>query len=109
MNGRLLLCIGMGVFVVHLGIFMILSHLRQAGEAPKPQPNFIVHSQVVTDQGTGEKTVYRQITVSTRLGTPAPTPVPKPVLAELEKVKEPAHPAAALEPNGAFNVPPKAP
>jgi len=87
-NGRLLLCIGMGVFVIHLGIFMILSHLR--GQPPPPTPpNFKVRSQVLVDRETGEKTVYRDITVSTKLGTPAPTPAAKPVLAATER--QPLH------------------
>lgn len=83
MNGRLLLCIAMGVFVAHLGVFMILAHLRPKPPAP-PGPNFKVKSQLVVDRETGEKTVYREITVSTKLGTPAPkaTPADKPLLVE---------------------------
>lgn len=81
MNGRLLLCIGMGVFVIHLGVFMILGHLRKP-PAPPPPPNFIVRSQVVVDRASGEKTVYREITVSTKLLAPSPTPAAQPVLAE---------------------------
>lgn len=85
MNARLLLCIGMGVFVAHLGVFMFLSHLRPAPPAP-PGPNFKVRSQVVVDRETGEKTTYREITVSTRLGTPAPkaTPAASAVLVDVE-------------------------
>jgi hypothetical protein len=81
-TGRLLLCIGMGVFVAHLGVFMILSHLRP--QPPKPlKNNFTVRSQVVVDRETGEKTVYREITVSTRIATPAPTPAAKSVLVDV--------------------------
>lgn len=62
----------MGVFVAHLGVFMLLSHLRPKPPAP-PKPNFTVRSQAVVDRDTGEKTIYREITVSTRLtGTPPP-------------------------------------
>lgn len=85
MNARLLLCIGMGVFVAHLGVFMFLSHLRP--EPPKPPgPNFKVRSQTVVDHETGEKTTYREITVTTRIGTPAPalSPAAKPVLIEAQ-------------------------
>lgn len=84
MNGRLLLCIAMGVFVAHLGVFMILGHLRPKPPKP-PEPNFKVRSQLVVDKDTGEKTVYREITVSTKLGTPAPkaTPAAKPMLGEV--------------------------
>ncbi|MEA3211215.1 MAG: hypothetical protein QOE70_4272 [Chthoniobacter sp.] len=79
MNTSLFCCIAMGVFVAHLGVFMILSHL-QPKRPPPPKPNFIVHSQTVVDRETGEKTVYREITVSTRIATPPPTPAPPPVL-----------------------------
>lgn len=86
MNGRLLLCIAMGVFVAHLGVFMILNNLRPKPPKP-PEPTFKVRSQLVVDRDSGEKTVYREITVSTRLGTPTPkaTPAIKPVLIEAEQ------------------------
>ena len=85
MNARLLLCIGMGVFVAHLGVFMFLSHLRPEPPQP-PGPNFKVRSQLVVDRETGEKTIYREITVSTRIGTPAPAAAPaaKLIRSELE-------------------------
>lgn len=65
----------MGVFVVHIGVVMFLSHLRpQTKSPPPPKSNFTVRSQAVTDRETGEKTIYREITVSTRF---APTPPSK--------------------------------
>jgi len=80
-NLKLFGCIAMGVFVVHLGVFMILGHLRP--KPPKPlEPNFKVRSQTVVDRETGETTVYREITVSTRLGTPSATPRAEKFLAE---------------------------
>lgn len=84
MNFRLVLCIAMGVFVVHLGVFMILTHLRAQPRAKRPAQNFKVRSQLVIDRETGEKTVYREITVSTRLATPAPVPTPTPAVLEVE-------------------------
>ncbi len=68
----LVLCVAMGVLVAHLGLFMLLDHLRPP--PPKPRkPNFIVRSQPAFDRDTGEKVTYREITVSTRFtGTPAP-------------------------------------
>lgn len=87
MTGRLLLCIGMGVFVAHLGIFMILDHLKPK-PPPPPPPTFKVRSQLVVDHATGEQTVYREITVSTRLGTPAPKATPA-VEAAVSEVKIP--------------------
>ena len=72
MNFRIFLCIAMGVFVSHLGVIMLLSHLRPQ-PPPPPKPNFTVRSQTVVDRDTGEKAVYREITVSTRFtGTPPP-------------------------------------
>ncbi len=75
MNFKLFGCVAMGVFVAHLGVFMLLSHLRPPPPKP-PEPNFKVRSQTVVDRETGETTVYREITVSTRLGTPAPKATP---------------------------------
>jgi len=83
-NGRLFLCIAMGVFVAHLGAFMFLSHLRPQPRTPLPQQNFKVRSQLVVDRDTGERTIYREITVSTHIATPAPTPSAKPALAGAE-------------------------
>jgi hypothetical protein len=73
----------MGVFVAHLGVFMFLSHLRD--EPPKPPgPNFKVRSQVVVDRDTGEKTIYREITVSTKMAPPAPGAVYTPAVVEVK-------------------------
>jgi hypothetical protein len=44
-----------------------------AENVPTPKPNFVVRSQAVTDRETGEKSIYREITVSTRfVATPSP-------------------------------------
>ena len=87
MNVRLFLCIAMGVFVAHLGVVMFLSHLRPQERRPLPPQNFKVRSQVVVDRDTGEKTIYREITVSTRvLPPPSPAPEVKPVLTEPESL-----------------------
>jgi hypothetical protein len=72
MNARLFLCIAMGVGVAHLGLFMLLSHLRPQVHTRIDEPNFKVRSQTVRDAATGERITYREITVSTRLPTPAP-------------------------------------
>lgn len=76
MNFRLLLCIVMGVFVAHIGVFMLISQLRPKPKivAPPP-PNFSAQERVVVDAETGEKTVYREITVSTQFDLePGPRP-----------------------------------
>jgi hypothetical protein len=79
MNFRLLCCIAMGVFTTHLGVIMLIAQFRPKPHlvAP-PKPNFTSKSTVVVDRATGEKTIYREITVSTKfVPTPAtPAPVP---------------------------------
>lgn len=77
MDFRLLCCIGMGVFVAHLGVFMIIEQLHPKPHIPPPpKPNFSAKSTAVVDPKTGEKTIYREITVSTKF-VPAPnTPAP---------------------------------
>ncbi len=68
MNLRLLGCIVLGVFTAHLGFFMLLVHLRpQMKLAPPRKPNFTAVSQTSVNPQTGEKTIYREITVSTKL------------------------------------------
>jgi hypothetical protein len=77
MQFRLLLCIGMGVFVIHIGVFMLISHLRPAPAYKlPPKPNFVSKSSTVVDPKTGEKTIYREITVSTKFAPTSPTPPP---------------------------------
>jgi hypothetical protein len=72
----------MGVFVAHIGVVMLLSHLRPQAKFVPPKQNFTVRSQTVIDRDTGEKTVYRDITVSTRL-VPAATPAPVPTFVRI--------------------------
>ena len=77
MNFRLLLCIGMGVFVAHIGAFMFLAQLRPKPKVtPLPKPNFSAKATVVVNAETGEKTIYREITVSTKFAPGASTPPP---------------------------------
>jgi len=83
MNIRLLLCIAMGVFVAHLGVFMLIEQFRQKPYVPKPRPNFSAKASVVVNAETGEKTIYREITVSTKFAPapatpPATLPIPQP-------------------------------
>ena len=84
MNFRILCCIVLGVFTAHLGLFMLLMHLRpEAKSPPPPQPNFTSVSQTVVDQKTGERTIYREITVSTKLADLPPT---TPLISEERRV-----------------------
>jgi hypothetical protein len=74
---RILLCIVMGVFVVHIGVMMLIAQFRPKPRlAPRPTPNFVARSATVVDPATGEKTIYREITVSTKLAPGAPPPPP---------------------------------
>ena len=85
MNLRLLLCIAMGVFTTYIGVFMLVSALKTRGRlsAPPPKPNFFARSSVVVDATTGEKMIYREITVSTKFA-PSPAPDVKPALSEAQ-------------------------
>ncbi|HEX8311758.1 MAG TPA: hypothetical protein VF614_10595 [Chthoniobacteraceae bacterium] len=69
MSPKIVACIVMGVFTAHLGLFALLSHLRP--KPPKMPPplerNFRSREATVEDPSSGEKTTYREITVSTRL------------------------------------------
>ncbi len=80
MNLRLLLCIAMGVFVAHIGVFMLISQIRPKPKfVPPPPPNFSARERVVVDAETGEKTIYREITISTKLANPEiPLPASQP-------------------------------
>jgi hypothetical protein len=81
-NLRLLFCIGMGVFVTYLGIFMLIRQFRtEPIPVSPPRPNFSARSATTVDPVTGEKTVYREITVSTKFApgeTPASLTTPAP-------------------------------
>ncbi len=84
MNLRLLMCIGLGLFTTYLGIFMLVGSMRQRPRAaPPPKPNFSARETTVVDAETGKKTVYREITVTTKLAPGPATPPPeKPRLGE---------------------------
>jgi hypothetical protein len=78
MKASLLLCIVLGVFTAHMGVLMLLSHLRPHPKlAPHPKDNFSARAASFTDSHTGEKMVYQEFTVSTRLAPPEGTPPPE--------------------------------
>jgi len=71
MKASLLFCIVLGVFTAHIGVFMLLSHLRpQPKLTPHPKDSFSVKAASFTDSHTGEKMIYEEFTVSTRLAPP---------------------------------------
>lgn len=78
MNLRLLLCIALGLFTTYIGVVMLVQQLRPPPRAPlPPKPNFSARSATFTDPETGEKTIHREITVSTKLGPAPATPPPE--------------------------------
>jgi len=87
MDLRLILCIGMGAFVTYIGVVMLITQFQRKPYIPPPKPNFTSRSTTVVDPKTGEKTVYREITVSTKFA-PAPA-TPPPATPHLETIPEP--------------------
>lgn len=84
MNFRLVLCVAMGIFTTYLGVVMLIAALRRTPEPPPPpKPNFSAKATTLVDSDTGEKTTYREITVSTKfVPAPATPPPEQPRLAE---------------------------
>jgi hypothetical protein len=65
---RLLLCVLAGVATTLGSLVMLIAHFRRPPALPPPpKPNFRVVSEEAVDEQTGEKVVYREITVSTKL------------------------------------------
>ena len=68
MSFRLLLCVLAGVATTLGSLLMLIGHFRRPPALPPPpKPNFRVVSEETVDDQTGEKVVYREITVSTKL------------------------------------------
>lgn len=72
MNGQLLLCIGSGVFVAHMAVFMIYFRVTTTftSPPPTPAPNFGFAEEVVPDVQNGGRIINREFTISTRLAPP---------------------------------------
>jgi hypothetical protein len=88
MKASLLVCIVAGVFTAHIGVLMLLSHLRpHPVSAPRPQENFSMKAASFVDSQTGEKMIYQEFTVSTRLATPKNAPP-----SEKPQLELPPHP-----------------
>ena len=94
MNFRLLFCIAMGLFTTSLGVLMLVSNLRREPPvAPPPKPNFSAKAATLIDPETGEKTTYREITVTTKFAPGPATPPP-----EKPQVGVPLPPSAPAQP-----------
>ena len=81
MNLRLLASLGMGGVTTYMGLVMLIGHFRTPPKSEPPLPrNFTAHAEEVIDETTGEKTVYREITVTTKLNdSPPPQTATRPV------------------------------
>lgn len=78
MNLRLIFCIAMGVFTAHIGVFMLIAQFKPKPKlTPPPKPNFFARATTVVNAETGEKTVFREITVSTKFAPAPSTPPPE--------------------------------
>ena len=67
----------MGVFVTLMGMMMLFAQLTATPRpAPPPKPNFLLREATFTDPATGQKTVYQEITVSTKFANTPPPPAP---------------------------------
>lgn len=79
MNFRLIFCIGLGVFVAHMAVFMIYMRVtfNPPPLPPRPKKNFGLAEEIVPDAKTGGRIVNREFTVSTQLA-PAGTYVGRP-------------------------------
>lgn len=97
MSRRTILWIVLGAITLHLALFIWLAPVKPVPKTRYiPPPNFGYREAVFEDPRTGEKTTFREITVSTKLAdpkklppppwaTPAPaTPEPKATLAPVE-------------------------
>jgi hypothetical protein len=79
---RQVLYLVVAVVILHAGAFLLLGRMRALPKARViPPPNFGYQEEVFEDTKTGERTIYREIRVSTKLADPKklpPTPVPRP-------------------------------
>lgn len=68
MKRRTIFLIGGGVLAAHVAFFWWIASAKVLPPTVYiPPPNFMERSAEMTDAKTGEKTIYREFTVSTRL------------------------------------------
>jgi hypothetical protein len=73
-NFRKIGIIALVVVVVHAAIFFVITHVPALPKARYiPPPNFGTRTEIYEDTKTGERTIYREFRVSTKLA-PRPTP-----------------------------------
>ena len=77
MSRRTILWIVLAVVAVHLGLFYLFGKMRALPKVKHiPPPNFGYKEEVYENPKTGERTIYREIRVSTKLADPAKLPPP---------------------------------
>jgi hypothetical protein len=82
----------MGLFTTYLGLVMLFHAFRRTPPpAVGPVANFVARESSVVDPLTKEKTTYREITVSTRVGRLPALPPP-----EVPEVQVPPPPVDSL-------------
>jgi hypothetical protein len=76
---RTILWIVASAIVLHLGLFLIFARMPALPKVKYiPPPNFGYKEETYDDPKTGERTIYREIRVSTKLADPEKLPPPAP-------------------------------
>ncbi len=71
MSRRTLIWIVLGVIVAHIGLFLLFGRMRALPTVRQvPPPNFGYREEVYENTVTGERTIHREIRVSTKLADP---------------------------------------
>ncbi len=71
MTRRQWIWVVLGVVAAHLGLFWLVADTSALPKVtPIPRPTFVAKEAKWTDEVTGEKMVYREFSVSTRLAMP---------------------------------------
>jgi len=71
MNRRQLVTVILGVIVFHAALFWLIAGTNPLPKVtPIPRPQFIARETPFVDAKTGEKMIYREFQVSTRLAFP---------------------------------------
>jgi hypothetical protein len=74
---RTIVWIVLGAVIFHLGLFLLLGRMRALPKTRQvPPPNFGYKEEVYDNPKTGERTIYREIRVSTKLADPKKLPPP---------------------------------
>lgn len=68
MKKRTLYTIILGAIVLHVAVFLVVGPMSALPKTRYiPPPNFGYREEIYVDKATGERTIYREIRVSTKL------------------------------------------